>query len=77
MERNKKIIHLNNFIQSIPTAIINNNLLINNFSEIAKALTSHDYSAKVAIDIQSFIRFSNSKYSDYLPSLNIASFIYN
>ena len=49
MERNKKIIHLNNFIQSIPTAIINNNLLINNFSEIAKALTSHDYSAKVAI----------------------------
>ena len=33
-----------------------------------------NYFAKVAIDIQSFIRFSKKKYYDYFPPLNIESF---
>ena len=34
----------------------------------------NNYLAKVAIDIQSYIRFSKKKYYDYLPPLNIESF---
>ena len=34
----------------------------------------HNYFAKLSIDIQSSIRFSNKKYYDYLPPLNIESF---
>ena len=59
----KKIISSNNS---------NNNETITNPSDIANAF--NNYFAKVAIDIQSSIRFSKKKYYDYLPPLNIESF---
>ena len=45
---------------------------ITNPSNTANAL--NNYFAKVAIDIQSYIRFSKQKYYDYLSPLNIESF---
>ena len=47
--------------------------LITNPSEIANAFD--DYFAKVAIDLQSSIRFSDKKFSDCLQPLNIISFL--
>ena len=62
---------LDSSIHTIPTAIADN-VTITNAPEIANAFSK--CFTKVAIDIQSSIRFSNRKYSDYLPTLNIESF---
>ena len=68
----KKIIYSNNSNHTFPTAITVNNevLIITNPSDIANAF--NNYFAKVAIDIQSSIRFPKKKY--YLPPLNTESF---
>ena len=68
----KKIISSNKSNHVFPTAITINNETATNPSDIANAL--NNYFAKVAIDIQSSIRFSKNKYYDYLPSLNIEPF---
>ena len=68
----KKIISSNNSNHIFPTAITVNNETITNPSDIANVFNS--YFAKVAIDIQSCIRFSKKKFYDYLPPLNIESF---
>ena len=67
----KNIIFSNNSNHTFPTAISVNNETITNPSDIANAF--NNYFAKVAINIQSSIRFSKKKY-DYLPPLNIESF---
>ena len=56
----KKIISSNNSNHSFPTAITVNKETITNPSDIANAF--NNYCAKVAIDIQSFNRFSKKKY---------------
>ena len=68
----KKIISSNNSNHTFPTAISVNNETITNPSDIANAF--NNYFAKIAINIQSSIRFSKKKYCDYLPPLNIESF---
>ena len=68
----KKITSSNNSNHMFPTAITVNNKTISNPSEIANAFSN--CFAKVAIDIQSSIRFSKKIYYDYLPPLNIKSF---
>ena len=68
----KKIISSNNSNHTFPTAISVNNETITNPSDIANAF--NNYFAKIAINIQSSIRFSKKKYYDYLPPLNIESF---
>ena len=68
----KKTISSNNSNHIFPTAITVNNETITNPSDITNAF--NNYFAKVAIDIQSSIRFSKKKYYDYLPLLNIESF---
>ena len=67
----KEIISSNNSNHIFPTAITVNSETITNPSGIANVF--NNYFAKVAIDIQSSIRFSKKKYV-YLPSLNIESF---
>ena len=77
-----KIISSNNSNHIFPTAITVNNetlliitsLIITNPFDISNAF--NNYFAKVAIDIQSSIRFSKKKH-DYLPPLNIESFFIN
>ena len=68
----KKIIYSNNSSHTFATAITVNNETITNPSDIANAF--NNYFAKVAINIQSSIRFSKKKYYDYLLPLNIESF---
>ena len=68
----KKIISSNNSNHIFPTAITVNNETMTNPSDIADVF--NNYFAKVAIDIQSSIRFSKKKY-DYLPLQNIGSFL--
>ena len=68
----KKIISSNNSNCTFPTAITVNYEIITNPSDIANAF--NNYFAKVAIDIQSSIRFSKKKYHDYLLPVNIESF---
>ena len=68
----KKIISSNNSNHTFPTALTANNETITNPSDITNAI--NNYFAKVAINIQSSIRFSKKKYYDYLPPLNIESF---
>ena len=68
----KKIISSNNSNHNFPAAITVNNETITNPSDIAN--TFNNYFAKVAINIQSSIRFSKKKYYDSLPPLNIESF---
>ena len=65
----KKIIYSNNSNRIFPTAITISNETILNPSDIANAFSN--YSAKLAIDIKSSIRFSKKKYYDYLPPVNI------
>ena len=67
----KKIISSNNSNHIFSTAITFNNETITDPSDFSNAF--NNYFAKVAIDIQSPIRFSKKKY-DYLLSLNIESF---
>ena len=68
----KKLISSNNSNHTFPTSVTVNNETITNPSDIASAF--NNYFAKVAINIQSSIRFSKKKYYDYLPPLNIESF---
>ena len=68
----KKIMPSNNFNHIFPTAITVNNETITKPFDIANAFNI--YFAKVAVDIQSSIRFSMEKYYDYLPPLNLESF---
>ena len=68
----RKIISLNNCIHIITTAITDDKVTITNPSEIADAL--NNYFTKVAKGFQFFIRFSNKKYCNSLPSLNMKSF---
>ena len=68
----KKIMYSNSSNHTFPTAITVNNETIANPSDIANAF--NNYFAKVAIDIQSSIRFYKKKYYDYLLPLNIESF---
>ena len=67
----KKIISSNISNHIFPTTITVNNETITNPSDITDAF--NNYFTKVAIDIQSSIRFSKKKYYDYLPPLNIES----
>ena len=67
----KKMISSNNSNHIFPTAIKVNKETITNPSDIANAF--NNIFAKVAIDIQSSIRFPNKRY-DYLPPLNIEQF---
>ena len=69
----KKIISSNISNHIFPTTITVNNETITNPSDITDAF--NNYFTKVAIDIQSSIRFSKKKYYDYLPPLNIESFV--
>ena len=55
----KKIISSNNSNHIFPTAITVNNETITNSSDIANGF--NNYFAKVAIDVQSFIRFFQKK----------------
>ena len=68
----KKIISSNNSNHTFPTAITVNSETITNPSDIANVF--NNYFPKVAINIQSSIRFFKKKYYDYLPPLNIESF---
>ena len=68
----KKIISLNTSNHIFLIANTVNNETITNPTDIANAF--NNYFAKVAIDIQSSIRFSNKKYYNYFPPLNIESF---
>ena len=68
----KKIISSNNSSHIFSTAIKIDNETITKPSDFANSF--NNYFAKVAIDIQSFIRFSKKKYYDYLPSLNTEPF---
>ena len=68
----KKIISSNNSNHTFPTDITVNNETIINPSDIANAF--NNCFAKVAINIESSIRFSKKKYYDYLPPLNLESF---
>ena len=68
----KKTISSNSSNHIFPIAIIVNKETITNSSDIVNAF--NNYFAKVAIDIQSLIRFSKKKYYDYSPPLNIESF---
>ena len=68
----KKIISSNNSNHTFPIPLTVNNETITNPSDIANAF--NNYFAKVAIDIQSSIRFSKKKYYGYIPPLNIESF---
>ena len=65
----KKIISSNNSNHIFPAAITVKNETITSPSDIANAF--NNYFAKVAIDIQSSIRFSKKKYYDYLAPLNL------
>ena len=65
------MISSNNSNHTFPTAITVNNEAITK-TEIANAF--NNYFAKVATDIQSFIRFSRKNFYDYLPPLNMESF---
>ena len=65
------MISSNNSNHIFPTAIKVNKETITNPSDIANAF--NNIFAKVAIDIQSSIRFPNKRY-DYLPPLNIEQF---
>ena len=67
----KKIIFSNNSNHTFPTALLVNNETITNPSDIVNAF--NNYFVKVAVNIQSSIRFSKKIY-DYLPPLNIESF---
>ena len=67
----KKIISSNNSNHTFPTALLVNNETITNPSDIANAF--NNYFAKVAINIQSSIRFSKKRYDYFLPQ-NIESF---
>ena len=67
----KKIISSSNSDHTFPTAIIVNNETITNPSNIANVF--NNYFVKVAIGIQSSIRFSKKKYYDYLPPINMES----
>ena len=62
----------NNSNYIFPTTTTVNKEAITNPSYIDNAF--NNYLAKVAIDIQSYIRFSKKIYYDYLPPLNIESF---
>ena len=73
MERNKWTRSCNNSNHIFPTAITVNNEAVTNPSGIANAF--NNYFARVAIDIKSSIRFSKKKYFDYLPPLDIESFL--
>ena len=68
----KKIISSNNSSHIFSTAIKIDNETITKPSDFANSF--NNYFAKVAIDIQSSIRFSKKKYYDYLPSLTAESF---
>ena len=68
----KKKISSNNSNNIFSTAITVNNQTITNPFDMANAF--NNYFAKVAIDIQSSIRFSRKKYYHYLPPLNTESF---
>ena len=73
----KKIISLNNSNHTFPTAIMVNNETLIMKSLIHRTLlmpSINNLFAKVAIDIQSYIRFSRKKNLDYLPPQNIESF---
>ena len=63
---------LNNTIHTINNASTDN-VTITNLSEIANAL--NNCFAKVAVDIQTSIRFFKKKYFDYVPPLNVESLI--
>ena len=67
----KEIISSNNSNHIFPTAITFNTGIITNPPDIGNAF--NNYFAKVAIDIQSSIKFYKKKYYDYLQSLNIES----
>ena len=71
----KKIISSNNSNHNFPTIIIVNNETITDPCDTANPF--NNYFAKVAIDIQSSIRFPKKKCFDYLPPLNIESFFIN
>ena len=68
----KKITPSNNSNHIFPTTITVNSETVTNPSDIANAF--NNYFAKVAINIQSSIRFSKKKYYDCFPPLNIESF---
>ena len=68
----KKIISSNNSNHIFPIAITVNNETNTKPSDIANAFNNSF--VKVAIDIQSSIRFSQKKYYNYVPPLNIESF---
>ena len=73
MWRGKNKISSNNLYHIFPTAITADEETINYPSDIANAF--NNYFAKVAIDVQSSIRFSKKKHNDYFQPLNIESFL--
>ena len=72
MWRGKNKISSNNSYHIFSAAITVDKETINYPSATANAF--NNYFAKVAIDIQSSIRFSKKKCYDYLPPLNIEAF---
>ena len=67
--RLKKIISLNSFNHTIPSAVRNNNKTIINLFDVA--IDFNNYLPTATIDIQPSIRLSKKKYFDYLQPLNI------
>ena len=65
----KKIISSNNSNHIFPTAITINKETFSNLSDIANKF--NNFFAKVAIEIQSSIRFSMKKYYEYFSSIFI------
>ena len=72
MERNTKKIFSNNSNHIFLTAITVKSETITKSFDNANAFNI--YFAKVAIDVQSSIRFTKEKYFDYLQPVNIESF---
>ena len=70
----KKIISSNDFNHTLPTAIPMNNETITNPSDVSNGFNNY-WLQLLLTDVQSSIRFSKKIYFDYLPPLNIESFI--
>ena len=69
----KKLISLKKTSNSEPSAVIENNITLTKLEDIANAFNK--YFINISRTIQSTIKFSRSKCHDFLPDIDINSFI--
>ena len=69
----KKLISLKKTSNSEPSAVIENNITLTKLEDIANAFNK--YFINISRTIQSTIKFSSSKCHDFLPDIDINSFI--